>query len=63
MQAREDLGEKYGMGQIVPPWVMRLVIERTMPKQWNIGTCIIILSAVEMSMRSPIVLPLLMMLR
>ena len=38
MQARDDLGEKYGMGQIVPPWVIRLVMESTMPKQWNMGT-------------------------
>ena len=32
---------------------MDAVIARTMPKQWNIGTWIIILSAVDKSMPSP----------
>ena len=59
IQERDDLGEKYGIGQRVPPWVIMLVIERTMPKQWNIGTCIIILSAVDISILSPMVFPLL----
>ena len=30
--------EKYGIGHNVAPWVMDDVMERTMPKQWNIGT-------------------------
>ena len=56
-------GEKYGSGQSVPPCVIIDVMDSTMPKQWNIGTWIIIRSAVERSMRSPMVLPLFMMLR
>ncbi len=59
MQASDDLAEKYGMGQSVEPWVMVEVIESTMPKQWNIGTWIIMRSAVERPMRSPMHLPLL----
>ena len=35
------------------------VIASTMPKQWNIGTWIIMRSAVERSMRSPMHFPLL----
>ena len=61
--ASEDLGEKYGIGQSVPPCVIIDVIESTIPKQWNIGTCIIIRSAVERSILSPIVLPLFTILR
>ena len=44
---------------MVVPWVMEAVMDSTMPKQWNIGTWIIIRSAVERSMWSPIYLPLL----
>ena len=62
MQARDDFGEKYGMGRMVPPWVMVAVMARTMPKQWNMGTWIIMRSAVERSMPSPMVLPSLTML-
>ena len=46
----------------LPKSVMVEVMERTMPKQWNIGTWIIMRSAVERSMLSPMVLPLLIML-
>ena len=46
------------MGQSVEPCVIVEVIERTMPKQWNIGTWIIIRSAVESPIRSPMHLPL-----
>ena len=46
-----------GIGHIVAPCVMLAVIERTMPKQWNIGTWIIMRSAVERSIRSPMHLP------
>ena len=63
MQARDDFGEKYGIGHKVPPWVIMLVIDSTMPKQWNIGTWIIILSAVDISILSPMVFPLLTMFR
>ena len=38
MQASDDLGEKYGSGSMVPPWVMVAVMASTMPKQWNMGT-------------------------
>ena len=58
MQASEALAEKYGIGLIVVPWVMEEVIDRVMPKQWNIGTWIIIRSAVLRSMQSPMALPL-----
>ena len=58
MQASEDFGEKYGSGSAVPPCVIIAVIANTIPKQWNIGTWIIILSAVERSILSPIHLPL-----
>ena len=58
MQANDDFAEKYGIGHIVAPCVIDEVIESTMPKQWNIGTCIIILSAVDSPMRSPIAFPL-----
>ena len=44
MQASDDFAEKYGIGHIVAPCVMDEVIDSTMPKQWNIGTWIIILS-------------------
>ena len=38
MQAKAGLGEKYGSGRMVAPWVMAAVMASTMPKQWNIGT-------------------------
>lgn len=38
MQARAGLGEKYGRGRRVAPWVIAAVIASTIPKQWNIGT-------------------------
>ena len=57
MQASDTFAEKYGIGHIVAPCVMLAVIERTMPKQWNIGTWIIMRSAVERSIRSPMHLP------
>ena len=44
---------------MVAPWVMEAVMASTMPKQWNMGTWIIIRSAVDRSMRSPMHLPLL----
>ena len=47
------------MGQRVDPWVMVEVMDSTMPKQWNMGTWIIIRSAVERPIRSPMHLPLL----
>ena len=59
MQASAAFGEKYGIGHIVAPCVMDAVMASTMPKQWNIGTWIIMRSAVERSMRSPMHLPLL----
>ena len=59
MHASEDFGEKYGIGRIVAPCVIEAVIASTMPKQWNIGTWIIMRSAVERPMRSPMHLPLL----
>ncbi len=31
------MGEKYGRGKSVVPWVMQAVMASTMPKQWNIG--------------------------
>ena len=37
-QASAGLGEKYGRGHIVVPWVILAVIDSTIPKQWNIGT-------------------------
>ena len=46
------------MGYMDTPWVMEAVMASTMPKQWNMGTWIIILSAVERSMQSPMALPL-----
>ena len=55
-------GEKYGSGHSVPPCVMVEVMDKTMAKQWNIGTWIIMRSAVERSIRSPMILPLLMIL-
>ena len=58
MQARLFLGENAGIGDIVVPCVIDAVIASTIPKQWNIGTCIIILSAVDKSIQSPIALPL-----
>ena len=42
---------------MVAPCVMDAVIDRTMPKQWNMGTWIIMRSAVDRSMRSPMHLP------
>ena len=57
MQASDDFGLKYGIGHSVVPWVIDAVMASTMPKQWNIGTCTIIRSAVERSMRSPMHLP------
>ena len=57
-----ELGEKYGKGKSVPPCVIVAVMASTIPKQWNIGTCTIILSAVERSILSPMDLPLLTML-
>ena len=59
MQARPLRGENAVIGDIVAPWVIEAVIASTMPKQWNIGTWIIMRSAVERSMQSPIALPLL----
>ena len=59
MQSSPFEGEKTGMGLIVTPWVTLAVMASTMPKQWNIGTWIIMRSAVERSMQSPMVLPLL----
>ena len=53
----QELAEKYGIGQSVAPCVMQEVMESTMPKQWNIGTWIIIRSAVDRSIRSPMHLP------
>ncbi len=53
------LGEKASMGLIAAPCVMEAVMARTMPKQWNMGTCIISLSAVERSRQSPMAFPLL----
>ena len=47
---------------MVPPWVMVDVIASTIPKQWNIGTWIMSLSAVDRSMPSPMLLPLLTIL-
>ena len=38
MQARAGLGEKYGSGNRLVPWVMLAVMASTMPKQWNMGT-------------------------
>jgi hypothetical protein len=38
MQANDDLAEKYGIGHIVAACVIDEVIDRTIPKQWNIGT-------------------------
>ena len=58
MHASDDFAEKYGIGHIVVPCVIEDVIESVIPKQWNIGTCIIIRSAVESPIRSPIHLPL-----
>ena len=62
MQASDAFGEKYGIGARVAPCVIDAVIASTMPKQWNIGTCIIMRSAVERSMRSPMHFPLFTML-
>ena len=62
MQASAGFGEKYGRGSTVPPCVIVAVIASTMPKQWNIGTWIIILSSVDRSMPSPMLLPSLTML-
>ena len=59
MQSNPLVGENAGIGDIVVPWVTDAVIASTMPKQWNIGTWIIMRSAVERSMQSPIALPLL----
>ena len=59
MQSSPFLGENAVMGDIVVPWVIDAVMARTMPKQWNMGTWIIMRSAVERSMQSPIALPLL----
>jgi hypothetical protein len=53
------LGGEIRQRQSVAPWVMEAVMASTMPKQWNIGTWIIMRSAVERSMRSPMHLPLL----
>ncbi|OPZ74063.1 MAG: hypothetical protein BWY80_00733 [Firmicutes bacterium ADurb.Bin456] len=58
MASRDSLGEKYGMGTMVEPWVIDAVMDSTMPKQWNMGTWMSIRSAVERSMQSPIHLPL-----
>ena len=57
------LALKYGIGLIVAPCVIDAVMESTMPKQWNIGTWIIMRSAVESPMRSPMHLPSLTTLR
>ena len=51
-------GENAVMGHMVVPWVMAAVMASTIPKQWNMGTWIISLSAVERSMQSPMALPL-----
>ena len=58
-KVRRAMQQKAGIGDMVTPCVIEAVIASTIPKQWNIGTCIIILSAVERSMQSPIALPLL----
>ena len=55
---KEQFAEKYGSGHTVAPWVSEAVMLSTMPKQWNMGTWIIMRSAVESSMRSPMHLPL-----
>ena len=62
MASNASLGENAGMGTIVAPWVTAAVIASTMPKQWNMGTWMSSLSAVEKSMQSPMALPLLTML-
>ena len=62
IHSKASLGEKAGIGDMVVPWVMAAVMAKTMPKQWNMGTWISIRSAVERSMQSPIVLPLLITL-
>ena len=62
MQSRLFFGEKAGIGDMVVPCVIDAVIASTMPKQWNIGTWIIIRSAELKSMRSPMHLPLFTML-
>ena len=62
MHESAERGEKYGSGKIVAECVIAAVIASTIPKQWNIGTCIIILSAVERSILSPMHLPLFTML-
>ena len=59
---QRGLREKYGNGNSVAPCVIDAVIASTIPKQWNIGTWIIIRSAVDRSIRSPMHLPLLTML-
>ena len=46
------------MGDMVVPWVTDAVMASTIPKQWNMGTWIIIRSAVDKSMQSPMALPL-----
>ena len=46
MQASDAFGEKYGSARVAP-CVIDAVIASTMPKQWNIGTCIIMRSAVR----------------
>ena len=58
-QASAGYGEKYGSGSNVVPCVIEAVMDSTIPKQWNIGTWIIIRSAVERSIWSPMYLPLL----
>ncbi len=40
-QSSATLGEKYGIGLMVTPCVMDAVMASTIPKQWNMGTCII----------------------
>ena len=60
MQSSAACGrEMPGSGDMVAPWVMEAVMASTMPKQWNMGTWIIMRSAVERSMQSPMALPLL----
>ena len=59
MHSSETRGEKAGIGESVTPCVIAAVMASTIPKQWNIGTWIIMRSAVERSMQSPMVLPLL----
>ena len=59
MHSKETRGEKYGIGLMVTAWVTEAVIASTMPKQWNIGTWIIMWSWLERSMQSPMALPLL----